>query len=187
MLLDLSGLTREERVMLQASGNNERDFDRVAEALNIQHARFYLRESQRRTKGDGSKRGDTSNTSRFRGKGKGKHTSSGKSGARAYHANFTSVDDYDDDVVEPGDACQAHNDPVDPGSDDGDEALDDDDDDDEENDTFSWYVALVGVTVLKAAGLDATALLAETWDNNLDPEVSAQLVQASAHAYLSLG
>ena len=42
MLLDLSGLTREERVMLQASGNNERDFDRVAEALIIQHPRIHL-------------------------------------------------------------------------------------------------------------------------------------------------
>ena len=30
MLLDLSGLTREERVMVQASISDERDFDRVA-------------------------------------------------------------------------------------------------------------------------------------------------------------
>ena len=53
MLLDLSGLTRENRVMEQASINNERDVDRVAEALIIQHARINLRESQRRTKGEG--------------------------------------------------------------------------------------------------------------------------------------
>ena len=33
MLLDLSGLTREERVMVQASIGNERDFDRVADAF----------------------------------------------------------------------------------------------------------------------------------------------------------
>ena len=39
MLLDLSGLTREERVMVQASIGNERDFDRVADALIIQHQR----------------------------------------------------------------------------------------------------------------------------------------------------
>ena len=38
MLLDLSGLTREERVMVQASISNERDFGRVAEALIIQHS-----------------------------------------------------------------------------------------------------------------------------------------------------
>ena len=35
--------------------------------------------------------------------------------------------------------------------------------------------------------MDAIALLADTWDNDLDPEVSAQLVQVSAQAYLSFG
>ena len=105
-------------------------------------------------------------------------------GASAHHANFTSVDNYDDDVDEPGDAYQAHNDPVDPGSDDGDEALDDDDD--EENDAFSSYVALDDVTVCEAAELDAIALLADTRDNDLDPEVSARVVQANAQAYLSV-
>ena len=65
MLLDLSGLTREERVMVQASIRNERDFDRVAEALIIHHPRMHLRESQRRAKGkgkDGFKRVDNPNT-----------------------------------------------------------------------------------------------------------------------------
>ena len=81
MLLDLSGLTREERTMVQASMNNERNFDRVAEALVIQHSRIHLRESQRRAKGkgnDGFKRVDNSNTCWSRGNGKGKHTVSGK-------------------------------------------------------------------------------------------------------------
>ena len=298
MLLHLSGLTREERVMVQASIDNERDFDKVAEAFVIQHLRVHLRESQRRTKGngkDGSKRGDTSNIRWFRGKGKGKHTGSGKLythsavartffsaqviarvahrhhayawlkahglsvmkrfvalcmsclsvalsllmfqppsllfpdghfscstslqsfirpkiaghahshssgeefvymtdsahftklGSSTYYENFNYTDDYDcdDDVNEPADACQAHNDPFDPGSDDGEETLDDDDD--EENVTFSSYVALDDVTVFEAAELDAIALFADMWDNNLDPEVSAQLVQASAQAYLCVG
>ena len=35
--------------------------------------------------------------------------------------------------------------------------------------------------------MDAIALFADTWDDDLDPEVSAQLVQASAQAYLSFG
>ena len=48
MLLDLSGLTREDRVMVLASISNERDFDRVAEAPIIQHPRIHLRENQRR-------------------------------------------------------------------------------------------------------------------------------------------
>ena len=41
------------------------------------------------------------------------------------------------------------------------------------------------VTIFEAAELDATALLADLWDNDLDPDVSAQLVQASAQAYFS--
>ena len=138
MPLDLSGLTREERVMVQASISNERDFDRAAEALIIQHPRIHLRESLRRAKGtgkDGFKRVDNSNTRWFRGKGK--HSGSGKSGASAHHANLTSVEDYgfyDEDMDESANAYHAHNDPVDLGSDDGEEALDCDDD--EENDTF---------------------------------------------------
>ena len=48
MLLDLSGLTREDRVMVLASISNERDIDRVAEAPIIQHPRIHLRENQRR-------------------------------------------------------------------------------------------------------------------------------------------
>ena len=51
--LDLSGLTREERVMVQASTNNERDFDEVADALIIQPPRIDLREGRKRAKGRG--------------------------------------------------------------------------------------------------------------------------------------
>ena len=35
MLLGLSGLTREERAMVQASINNERDFDKVAFNIHV--------------------------------------------------------------------------------------------------------------------------------------------------------
>ena len=73
MLLDLSGLTREERVMVLASISSERDFDRVAEALIIHHPRIHLWESRRRAKGKGKdvfKRVDNSNARWFRGKRK---------------------------------------------------------------------------------------------------------------------
>ena len=82
--------------MVQASISNERDFDRVADALIIQDPRIHLREGQRRTKfkgKDGFKRGDNSHTRRFHGKGKGKYTGNGKSGASAYYPNFTSAED----------------------------------------------------------------------------------------------
>ena len=114
-------------VTVQASISNERDFDRVAEALIIQHPRIHFRESQRRTTGrgkDGFRPVDNLNTRWFRGKGKGKHTGSGKPGASAHHANLTSVVDYDyydEDMNESANACQAHRDPIDPGSDDGEE------------------------------------------------------------------
>ena len=42
MLLDLSGEIREERVVVQVSISDERDFDRVAEALIIQQLRIHL-------------------------------------------------------------------------------------------------------------------------------------------------
>ena len=51
---------------------------------------------------------------------------------------------------------------------------------------FFSYIALDDVTVVEATELDAIALLADTWDNDLDPEVTAQLVQANVQAYLSL-
>ena len=163
MLLDLSGLTHEERVMVQPSISNERDFDRVAEALIIQHPRIHPRESQRQTKGkgkDGFKRVDNPNTRWFREKGKGQHIGSGKCGTSARRAKLTSVEDYDyyhdKDLDESVNAYQAHNDPVDPGSDDGEEAPDYDGD--EENDTFSSEIALDDVTVYEAAELDAIAL-----------------------------
>ena len=66
---------------------------------------------------------------------------------------------YDEDMDESANVYQAHNDPVDPGSDDGEEAPDYDDD--EENDTCSSYVALDDVTVFEAAELHAIALLAD--------------------------
>ena len=182
MLLDLSGLTSEERVMVQVSISNERDFDRVAEAL-------IHRESPRRTKGKGSNVLMLQTLVGFAEKATANTlTGSGKSGASAHHANLTSVEDYDkhdEDMSESANAYQVHNDPVDPGSDDGEEALDYDDDDG--NDTFSPCVALDDITVFDTAELDAIALLADTWDDYLDPEASAQLVQGSAQASFSFG
>ena len=93
--------------MVQASITNERNIDRVAEALIIQHPRIHLREIEKRAKvkgKDGTKRGDCSNTCWFQEKGK--HTGFGKSRASAYNADFTSVDDdsHDDDMVGLADA-----------------------------------------------------------------------------------
>ena len=89
MPLDLSGLTREERVIVQASSS----------ISNASSSNIHVSTSERvKDEGkDGFKRVDNSNTRWFRGKSKGKHTGSGKSGASAHHANLTSVEDYDYD------------------------------------------------------------------------------------------
>ena len=52
---------------------------------------------------------------------------------------------------------------------------------------FISYVTLDDVSVHEAAEFDAVALLADTWDNDLDPEVSVQLLHANVQAYFSFG
>ena len=85
---------------MQASINNERDFDRVAEPLIIQHPRIHPRDSHRSAKSkgkDGFECEDNSNLRWFRGKGKGKHTGRrkiGKAGTSAHYDSYTSVEDY---------------------------------------------------------------------------------------------
>ena len=183
MLLDLSSLTREERVMVQASIDNERDFDRVADALIIQHPRIHLRACRKRTKGkgkDGIKRGDNSNTRWLQEKGK--HTGSEnmeqvliaqtllplkitilmttRSGKQML-IKPTMTQWIPEAMTEKKLRITI--------------------------DTFSSSVALDDVSVFEATELDAIALLADTWDNDLDPEVSAQLVRANVQACFSFG
>ena len=92
---------------------------------------IHLRESRKRSKGkgrDGIKSSDNLNIRRLQEKDK--HTGDGKLAASAYYANFTFADDYghSDDKVQIADPYQAHNDPVNPGSGAGEEALDCEDD-----------------------------------------------------------
>ena len=88
MLLDLIGLSHEER--LSVTNAILTDLPKPS-SYNI-----HVFTSERVSKGkDGFKRVDTTNARCFRGKGKGKHTGSGQSGASAHQANLTSVEDYD--------------------------------------------------------------------------------------------
>ena len=94
----------------------------------------------------------------------------------ANYANFTFVEDhgYNDDKVEKADACQAQNDPVNPGS----EAEDAPNcEDDKKDGMFSPYITLDDASMFEAAEFHAIAHLAYTWDDDLDPGVSAQLVK----------
>ena len=42
MLLDLAGLDKSERVMIQESIGNARDFDKIADAMIVQHPRIHI-------------------------------------------------------------------------------------------------------------------------------------------------
>ena len=43
MLLDLAGIDRNERIMVQASIGNSRNFEKIADALVLQHPRIHMR------------------------------------------------------------------------------------------------------------------------------------------------
>ena len=88
---------------------------------------------------------------------KGKHTGNGKQGASAYYADFTFPEDHG--KVETADAYQAHNDPVSPQSEVGEETLDCEDD--QKYNTVSSCSTLDDASTVEAAELDATAFLAD--------------------------
>jgi len=51
LLLDLSGLDKNERTMIQASIGNVREFDKIADALMVQHPRIHLSKSNMQATG----------------------------------------------------------------------------------------------------------------------------------------
>ena len=77
MLLDLAGLDKNERTMIQASIGNAREFDKIADALVVQHPRVHLKHSsvpqRNATKGGGKGKGYGKGKY---SKGKGKYTRS---------------------------------------------------------------------------------------------------------------
>ena len=71
MLLDLAGLDKNERTMIQASIGNARDFEKIANALIVQHPRVHLNKQSGTAKPKGNHKG--------KGKGFGKSKGRGKS------------------------------------------------------------------------------------------------------------
>jgi len=69
MLLDLAGLDKGERCMIQASIGNVRDFNKIADALIIQHPRIHIRNDPTRQKW---REGDSRGKGKRKGKGGGK-------------------------------------------------------------------------------------------------------------------
>ena len=92
MLLDLAGLDKNERTMIQASIGNQRDFNKISDALITQHPRIHVNEQRRRTPGKGKGK------SKSRGYGKGYLSSGrgkGKFVKRAYFGEERDDEEYD--------------------------------------------------------------------------------------------
>ena len=81
MLLDLAGLEKQERTMIQASIGNARSFDKISDALIVQHPRIHTNEF----KGRMVMKGDRISGKGAKGKNKGK--SKGKGGISRPHRN----------------------------------------------------------------------------------------------------
>ena len=69
LLLDLSGLPQNERLLIMSSIANARDFDKIADALAFQHSRQHEKEVRNTNKGRGKNN---------KGKGRGNHNGKGK-------------------------------------------------------------------------------------------------------------
>ena len=174
-------LTREERVMVQSSINNERVFDKLADA-----PRIHLRESRKRTKEegkDGMKSNDTINIRRLQDKDK--NTRNGKTWSKCLLRRLHFCRRSRSQRQQSGNCrclikhirIQLTLEAV------GEDALHCEDG--QKYNMFSSFITLDDASIFGAAEFDAIALLADTWDNDLAPEVSAQLVRANVRAYFS--
>ena len=108
MLLDLAGLEKSERTMIQASIGNARDFDKIAEALVVQHPRIHTKTTG--GKGKSSPKFGKGGVPRPKGKGKGKGKKShyGNPTGLAFHAAEEAYMAMDDACGYTADQTYAH-------------------------------------------------------------------------------
>jgi len=191
MLLDLAGLGQNERIMIQASIGNQRDFDKIADALVVQHPRIHVREQRHQVhRGKGKGKGlhrasyghkkSSSSWLSYKGKAHGK----GKTFNRAYGtANIADDYDYDESayVANDWDAEPWEEVDNDPAYHSEEEAyLGDDGQEEEETED-----------AVEAEELNCMAHLADTfgdgvWDEKNAAEAS-EYVQSSTVAFVAFG
>jgi hypothetical protein len=105
-LLDLAGLDKNEKIMIQAAISNARDFEKVADALIVQHPRAHVREQWRRGP---------------RKQGEGEGVGAGALwGELPYKSSRRRVYLADDDYQEEGDERDEHDPAAEPSESDGD-------------------------------------------------------------------
>ena len=101
LLLDLSGLPHNERLLIMSSVANARDFDKIAEALACQHSSQHKKEVRNSSKGRGKgNKGKGRGNLHGRGRGwkhPGKGNKKGKMTANYADATAYLAEDYDYD------------------------------------------------------------------------------------------
>ena len=80
MLLDLAGIDKDQRIMVQASIANARDYEKVADALVVQDPRIHLRESRTSSTSSTSGKGGRGGWRRFSHKGHSRKGGKGRQG-----------------------------------------------------------------------------------------------------------
>jgi hypothetical protein len=188
MLLALAGLDRYEKIMVQASVNNARTFEKISDALILQHPRVHLKESRRTSAGKGtSSKGKGKGRKgffrrRYKGQGKGyRHIANiADEWYEDYpdavdHESWNEEDEhegYEEDDGDPAAAYLAGSD----GEDEGEEVYDEEDEVEIEN-------------PVEAAELQSIAFLADA-DGHIDhldqdAEGAASYIQESTTAFMT--
>ena len=108
MLLDLAGLEKTERTMIQASIGNKRDFEMIAEALVVQHPRIHTKTTGGKGKSHPKFGKGGAPRPKGRGKGKGKKSSQWNPTGFAFHASEEAYMAMDDSCGYTADETYAH-------------------------------------------------------------------------------
>ena len=186
MLLDLAGIEKNERTMIQASIGNVREFDKVADALVLQHPRIHVRE-QRRAKPFGSVGKGASSSSGHRFQSKKFHGGKSRSKGKRYskgHAEKTGylAADQEEDPDEEQYWEEPYNDPAAEDSEEADAFIAGEDyEEDEGKDE-------VVEDPVEASELNCVAYLSEMVGTDCgDPASAAEFIQNSTVALLANG
>ena len=172
MLLDMAGIDKVARTMIQASIGNSRELEKVAEALTVQHPRLHLGEQKRsgtfpKGKGGGKGRGRS-----YPGKG-------GKKGKGSYKGTAFMATEYEDWAEDEWDEPTAY------------PAYEDDDDEEDELSTdVPDLVESSSEDPVEASELESAAYIcsiSETSDDfeSLDADATAEYIQTQTIAFLA--
>ena len=174
MLLDMAGIDKVARTMIQASIGNSRDLVKVAEALTVQHPRIHIGEQRKsgafpKGKGGGKGRG-RSYPGKGGKKGKGKNSSNTAFLATEYEYEDWAEDEWDEPTAYP--------------------AYEDDDDEDDVSTDVPDYVESSSEDPIEVSELESAAYIcsiSETSDDfeSLDADATAEYIQTQTIAFLA--